>query len=66
MNNYVAKIVMSVTNNDKIQKITEQYLIKAESVTDAEARVYKEFENEGFDWELISVVKSPIIKVINF
>ena len=48
---------MSIPNGEKIQKISEQYLVKAESVTDAEVLIYKEFEKDAFEWELISVVK---------
>lgn len=67
MNKYIAKVKINVADNDgdKVKKVTETYLVNAESVTDAEALVYKDFEGETLEWELISVVKSPILKVIN-
>jgi hypothetical protein len=48
----------------KVQKVTEKYLVEAFSATEAEAKIYKEFEgNSNFDVE--KVVKSRILKVIN-
>ena len=66
MNKYIAKVKINVADGDgdKVKKVTEVYLVNAESVTDAEALVYKDFDGETLDWELISVVKSPILKVI--
>ena len=51
--------------NDKgrIQKVREQYLVDAISATDAEAKIYKEFERES-DFNVVGVNKSKIIKVV--
>ena len=51
--------------NDKgrIQKVREQYLVEAVSATDAEAKIYKEFEGES-DFNVIGVNRSKIIKVV--
>lgn len=48
----------------KIQKITEKYLIEAFSATDAEAKIYKEFNGES-NFTVEKVAKSRILKVIN-
>ena len=51
--------------NDKgrIQKVREQYLVTAVSATDAEAKIYKEFEGES-DFIVVGVNRSKIIKVV--
>lgn len=51
--------------NDKgrIQKVREQYLVDAVSATDAEAKIYKEFEGES-DFTVVGVNRSKIIKVV--
>jgi hypothetical protein len=51
--------------NDKgrIQKVREQYLVDAVSATDAEAKIYKEFEGES-DFNVVGVNRSKIIKVV--
>ncbi len=65
MNKYIAKVRINVADGDKVKKVTETYLVCAESVTDAEAIVYKKFDGETLEWELISVVKSPILDILN-
>jgi len=47
----------------KVQKITEKYLTDAESATEAEANIYKEFEGES-NFEVIKVVQTKIIKIV--
>jgi hypothetical protein len=66
MNLYLAKVKINTSEGSKPKFTTLQYLISAVSVTDAEVLVYKEFEGETLEWELISVTKSPILKVINY
>jgi hypothetical protein len=66
MNLYLAKVKVNTSEGNKPKFTTLQYLISAVSVTDAEVLVYKEFEGETLEWELISVTKSPILKVINY
>ena len=48
----------------KIQKITEKYLVEAFSPTDAEAKVYKDFEGES-NFTVDKIVKTKIIKIIS-
>jgi|TARA_R100000479_G_scaffold169534_1_gene111353 hypothetical protein len=52
------------TDKGKIKKLTEQYLVNAVSVTDAEVKINEDFENYPNDWEVKSVVATKIIKVI--
>jgi hypothetical protein len=66
MNLYLAKVKINTSEGGKPKFSTLQYLVSAVSVTDAEVLVYKEFEGETLEWELISVTKSPILKVINY
>lgn len=47
----------------RIQKVIEKYLIDAMSATDAEAKIYKEFDGES-NFSVEKVVKSKILKVI--
>ena len=51
--------------NDKgrVQKVIEKYLVNAFSATDAEAKIYKEFEGES-NFTVEKVVKSKILKTI--
>ena len=48
----------------KIQKVTEKYLVEAVSPTDAEAKVYKDFEGES-KFTVDKIVKTKIIKIIS-
>jgi hypothetical protein len=47
----------------RVQKVIEKYLIDAMSATDAEAKIYKEFDGES-NFSVEKVVKSKILKVI--
>jgi hypothetical protein len=51
----------------KIKKVRELYLVDAQSVTEAEARVVESFTKSGFsqDYSVVSVKGSKIIDVIN-
>lgn len=50
-------------DNGRIQKVTEKYLVDAVSATDAETKVYKEFDG-GLSFEVIKIIKTKIVKVI--
>ena len=64
MSYYSAKVSLTVDSGNKLKKITEMYLVDAESVTHAEAMVTKDFEGSGVDFEVKAVSNSKIIKVI--
>lgn len=50
-------------DNGKVQKLREIYLVDAVSATEAEAKIYKDFEGES-NFSVIGVNQSKIIKVI--
>jgi hypothetical protein len=65
MNNYwqVTVQLQHETDKGKVQRINEQYIVNAVSATDAEAKIYKDFEGES-DFEVIRVAQTKIIKII--
>jgi hypothetical protein len=66
---YVAKVQLideiDTPKGVKQKKVTESYLIEALSVTEAEAKVVKDFAGYSFDFEVKGVTQSRIIKIIN-
>jgi hypothetical protein len=48
----------------KVKKFTETYLVEAMSVTEAEAKVIKDFTGYTMDFEVKSVTESRIVKII--
>ena len=65
MNNYwqVTVQLQHESHKGKIQRVNEQYLVSAVSATEAEAKIYKEFEGES-NFEVIRVAQTKIIKII--
>ena len=62
---YLAKVEVRMENDrGRIQKIRELYCVEAESVTEAEAKVVKEFEGYSLDYQVKSVKESKIIKIL--
>jgi hypothetical protein len=51
-------------NNGRPKKIKTQYLVDAQSCTEAEARTTKYLSDSVLDYEIVSAVKSPIEDVI--
>ena len=47
----------------RIQKVREQYLVNATSATEAEAKIYTEFEGES-NFSVVGAVQSKILKVL--
>ena len=61
---YVAQVQMHFeTDKGHVKKKTEAYLVKAESVTDAEAIVHDKFKTYPNDFEVKSVSQSRIVDV---
>lgn len=58
--------VKEKVENDKgkIQKISTKYLIDAVSPTEAEGLIAKEYFGCAFDYEIVSVTSTKIVKVI--
>lgn len=61
---YIAKVKVQVNEGKRTKWNTETFLVDAVSVTEAEAKVYKEYEGFPDDWEVKSVSQSPVIKVL--
>jgi hypothetical protein len=68
MSYYIAKVQLVDTvdtpKGSKEKKVTETYLVEALSVTEAEAKVVKDFQGYTLDFEVKSVSASKIIKII--
>jgi hypothetical protein len=47
----------------RVQKVIEKYLVSAFSATDAESKIYKEFEGDS-NFSVEKVVKSKILKIL--
>jgi hypothetical protein len=58
--------ITDINEKGKQTKVTEQYLVDAVSVTDAEVKVTKMYENEGgsVDFQVKSVKETKILQVI--
>jgi hypothetical protein len=58
--------ITDINEKGKQTKVTEQYLIDAVSVTDAEVKVTKMYEDEGgsVDFQVKSVKETKILQVI--
>jgi hypothetical protein len=63
--NYWTVTVQLEHENDRgrIQRVKELYLVDAVSATEAEAKIYTEFEGES-NFSVVGAVQSKIIKVI--
>ena len=68
MSYYVARVQLTVEvdtpKGPKTRKTSESYLVEALSVTEAEAKVIKDFEGFTFDYEVKSVTASKIVKIL--
>ena len=60
------EVVVSTAKNGKEKKNKEVYLVDSMSVTEAEARVVKDFTDDGvvLDYKVVSVKESRVIQVI--
>jgi hypothetical protein len=64
MNYWQVDVKLTLENEQgKIQRVTEKYLVEAISPTDAESKVYKDFEGES-NFTVDKIVKTKIIKII--
>jgi hypothetical protein len=68
MSYYVAKVQLTdevdTPKGVKTKRTTESYLVEAMSVTEAEAKVVKDFDGYSFDFEVKSVNASKIVKIL--
>lgn len=62
---YLVKVQVETDNgNGKLKKNTEQYLVKAVSVTDAEAYITAFLQSSPLEFEVCSVTQTKILNVI--
>jgi hypothetical protein len=62
---YIAIVkVQDENERGRISSTNETYCVEAESVTDAEAKVVKEFIGYSMDYHVKSVKESKIIKIL--
>lgn len=64
MTNYLVKAKWEDLSASKPKKFTEQYLVEATSVTDAEAKTVEEFGQGVSDFEVKEVKATKIIAAI--
>ena len=60
------EVVVATLKNGKDKKIKEIYLVDAMSVTEAEARVVKDFSESGvqIDYKVVGAKESRVLRVI--
>ena len=62
---YLAKVEVRMENDrGRIQKIRELYWVEAESVTEAEAKVIKDFEGDNTEYQVKEVKETKILKIL--
>ena len=59
-------VVVGVQKSGKNKVSKELYLVEAQSVTEAEAKVYKDFEttSPGMEFEVKSIKESRVLRII--
>ena len=62
---YISTVKVKDENErGRITSTNEVYCVEAESVTEAEAKVVKEFEGAGVEYKVKAVKESKIIKIL--
>ena len=62
---YISTVkVMDENDRGRITSTNEVYCVEAESCTEAEAKVVKEFEGQNIDYQVKAVKESKIIKIL--
>lgn len=64
---YSVAIQVLITDQEagRVKKQKENYLVRAVSVTDAEAKITTFFEKTTIDYRIVNVSESKFIEVIN-
>ena len=66
---YVAKVTMTeqvdTKHGTREKKSRYQYLVEAQSVTEAETKMAKDMEGTVADWEITGIHQSLIVDVVN-
>ena len=62
---FIATVKVKTENErGRITSNNEVYCVEAETVTEAEAKVVKEFEGQNIEYQVKSVKESKIIKIL--
>ena len=62
---YIAKVkVQDENERGRLTTTNEVYCVEAQSCTEAEAKVVKEFENVQVEFEVMKTEKSKILKIL--
>jgi hypothetical protein len=63
---YIAKVKFETVddNTGRIRKLNEQYLVEAQSISDAEAMLNEKFKDSIADFSVVSIQESKIIGII--
>ena len=62
---YIAKVkVQDENERGRLTTTNEMYCVEAESCTEAEAKVVKEFENVQVEYQVKEVKETKIIKIL--
>ena len=63
---YIATVkVQDENERGRITNTNEVYCVEVETVTEAEAKVVKEFEGAGVEYQVKAVKESKIIKILD-
>ena len=63
---YISTVKIQDENErGRITSTNEVYCVEAESVTEAEAKVVKEFQGAGVEYQVKAVKESKIIKILD-
>ena len=63
---YISTVKVKDENErGRITSTNEGYCVEAESVTEAEAKVVKEFEGAGVEYQVKAVKESKILKILD-
>ena len=63
---YIATVkVQDENERGRVSNTNETYCVEAESVTEAEAKVVKEFEGAGVEYQVKAVKESKILKILD-
>jgi len=62
---YLVKTIVEIEKeNEKIQKIKENYLVPAVSCVDAETKLHEYFKNDKLTYTIVSVSETKIVDVL--
>lgn len=61
---YSVVVKTRIEDGDKVKAVKQLFLVSAESITDAEAKINKEFSTSVEDFDVVSATATTYLKVI--